>query len=267
MIQTAAYRMAECLVPRLPRRAVTALALLSARMAFALRVPARRAVEANLAPLLGRSPEARGIARQSFEQFARAFVEFIEMGTMPVDRLAEAVELQGEEHLEEARASGRGVIVLSAHLGNWEWGAAALATRGVLLHVAARRHSSAAVEAMFERRRRAFGLRRLDDPLRWSEAARLLRGRQWLGLMGDRGARPARRSVCAWAAALASRTGAVVLPALTVRTGESRYALIVEPALSAEACAAGGFREAMRRHVERHPGQWCAFEPAPGLAS
>jgi hypothetical protein len=49
-----------------------------------------------------------------------------------------------------------------------------------------------------------------------------------------------------------------------VRIGERRYALIVEPALTPDACAAGGYREAMRRHLTNHPGQWCAFEPLPG---
>ena len=259
----AAYRIAEWMVRRLPRAATATLARTAARVAFARRGAARRALEANLASLVDHPRTASRIALQSFEHFARAFVEFLELDGMTRERLADAVELRGQRHLEAARVSGRGVILLSAHLGNWEWGAAALALRGHPLHVAARRHASPVVEAMFERRRRAFGLTRLVGRPLWPDAARLLRERQWVALMGDRAAPGTRHSVCAWAAALARRTGAVVLPAVTVRVGERRYALIVEPALTPDACAAGGYREAMRRHVARHPGQWCAFERLP----
>ena len=37
----------------------------------------------------------------------------------------------------------------------------------------------------------------------------------------------------------------------------------IEPAITPDACAAGGYREAMRRHLVPHAGQWCAFEPLP----
>src|SRR5438128_775325 len=76
MIATAAYRMAEFLVRRLPRRLITRLAVSTARFAFALRVPARRALETNLAALAPGVAASRGVARECFEHFARAFVEF-----------------------------------------------------------------------------------------------------------------------------------------------------------------------------------------------
>jgi lauroyl/myristoyl acyltransferase len=267
MISTAAYRMAEWMVRHLPRRLTRACGVAVARAAFALGVPARRALELNLAPLLTREAQTRRTALAAFEHFAGTFIEFIELETMTRGGLDRSIELRGAEHLESAEQSGRGVIVLSAHLGNWEWGAAALAARGRRLHIATRRHASDAVEAMFERRRLAFGLTRVaDDPL-WPRVARLLREREWVALMGDRVAPGTHHSVCAWAAAIARRTGALILPAVTVRTGEARYALIIEPPLTAAACAAGGYRRAMRSHIARHPGQWCAFEAVPeGMA-
>jgi lauroyl/myristoyl acyltransferase len=67
-----------------------------------------------------------------------------------------------------------------------------------------------------------------------------------------------------WAAALARRTGAIVLPAVMVRLAPGRYAACFEAPLTAEACAGGAHRAAIRRQLARHPGQWCGFEAAPG---
>jgi hypothetical protein len=58
-----------------------------------------------------------------------------------------------------------------------------------------------------------------------------------------------------------------VLPAVMLRLADGRYAACFEPPLSPEACLSGGYRDAIRRHLEAEPGQWFAFEPLPeGLA-
>ena len=77
--------------------------------------------------------------------------------------------------------------------------------------------------------------------------------------MGDRCC--AEGSAGAWAAALARRTGATVLPAVMLRLAPGRYAACFEPPLSPEACAAGEHQVALQRQIERHPGQWFGFEP------
>lgn len=261
MISWLAYRLAETAVRVLPPAAADRLAIQLARAAFALRLPARRAVERNLAPLFPCVPSLRRRhARQSFEQFALAFVDFLRLEPPGPGCREHAVDLVGEEHLESALGSGRGVIVLSAHLGSWERGAAMLAHRAPL-RIAAREHASARVEALFARRRGALGVTRLTGRPLWVSAASALRRREWVALMGDRTAPGQRHSMCAWAAALARRTGALVLPAVMVRSGHQRWSLCIEPPLTPEACAAGGYRAAMMRYLKRYPGQWCAFEP------
>jgi len=269
MIAYIAYRIAEAAARGLPRGLADRIGVSLARLAFALGVPARRRLERNLELLLAsQGPGAiREIARAGFEHFALGLTDFLRLRPSAAGRAEAAVEVRGAEHLESARASGRGVIVLSAHVGGWERGAAFLAARGVRLHVAARAHPSERVESLFERRRRALGVRRLTGRPMWLSAARALRGHEWVAVMSDRGVPGASASVCAWAAALARRTGALVLPAVMVRLPSGAYAACFEPPLSAEACASGGFRDSMRGMLERYPNQWCAFERLPeGLA-
>jgi lauroyl/myristoyl acyltransferase len=272
MVALIAYMTANLAVLALPERAANRLAVALARLAFALRVPARRRLESNLRLLLGKDDAITPRARESFEHFALSLVDFLRLGRMPSGTLAASIEIRGAEHLARAQGSGRGVILLSAHTGNWEWGAAYLGTLGERVHVAARPHPSRWVEAFFAGRRRRFGVTTMRGRPLWLAASRALRRREWVALMGDRPADGLRAgsgagSLCAWAAALARRTGALVLPAVMLRLADGRYAACFEPPLEPEACQGGGYRRAMRRHLEAEPGQWFAFELLPdGLA-
>lgn len=46
------------------------------------------------------------------------------------ENIRDWVTIKGEEHFQEAFAQGRGVVIATAHLGNWEWLGAALALYG-----------------------------------------------------------------------------------------------------------------------------------------
>ena len=259
------YLIADLCVRLLPDRLTERTGQGLARLVFAVRPKARRAVEANLARLMPLAGPAvrRDHARAAFEHFALSLIDFLRLKRLDPAALAAAIEVRGAPHLDAALRAGRGVIVLSAHFGNWEWGAAYLSNAGARLHLVARPHASPWVEAFFARSRREHGVSVIPGPPLWPAVARALRGGHWVALMGDRGGQGARGSVCAWAAALARRTGALVLPAVMVRLAPGRYAACFEAPLSAEACASGGYRAALDPYFRQYPGQWLAFEPAP----
>lgn len=260
MLAVLAYRTAAFLAGVLPARLADALASALARLAFSARVPARAVLERNLARVLpaAGARERRDCARTGFESFALAFARFLRTRREPSGDVA------GREHLAAARRGGRGVIVLSAHLGDWERGAELLAAEGLVVHLAARAHASRTVERLFASRRAAAGVRVLPPDAIYAGAAAALRRGECVALMADRGAaRSGGASVCAWAAALAKRTGAVVLPAVCVRGPEGRALLFMEAPLSPERCRDGAFRGTMRAWLGRWAGQWAAFEALP----
>ncbi|MBI1797014.1 MAG: hypothetical protein HYR74_08180, partial [Candidatus Eisenbacteria bacterium] len=133
MLATLGYLTVDLAVRLLPARPLDACATIVARLLFALRVPARARIEDNLARLRpGLDPAARrALARRAFEHFALSLLDFMRLARLAPGALERAIEVRGAEHLERARAAGRGVILLSAHLGNWFAGGVAVARRGV----------------------------------------------------------------------------------------------------------------------------------------
>jgi len=263
MLSVLGYLLVDLAVRAVPSRVADRSALGLARLAFAVRPRSRAALEANLSRLLphASAAERRARAREAFGHFALSLLDFLRLARLDAGALERAVEVRGAAHLERAQAAGRGVIVLSAHVGNWEWGAAWLAARGQRVSVLARPHPHPWVERFFARRRSARGVGVLRGRPAWPDAARALRRREWVALMGDRCCPGG--SVWGWAAALARRTGAVVLPAVMVRLSPGRYAACFEAPLTPEACAQGAHKAALQRQLARHPGQWFGFEPLP----
>jgi KDO2-lipid IV(A) lauroyltransferase len=269
MLALLGFRTADQLVRRLPLPASQGLARGLARLAFACRVPARRRLEDNLLRLLGPGHEARipGYSRDAFDYFARTMVDFLRLRRMAPAGVAGEIEVRGGAHLETARHSGRGVILLSAHVGNWEWGAAYVSSLGPRLHVAAREHAARGLEAWFARLRAQHGVARLAGRPLWPAAARALRRHEWVAVMGDRVPAGGSGSACAWVALLARRTGALILPTIVLHRPGGGYALCFEPPLTPRECLGGGYARVVRGTLERHPGQWLGFEALPeGLA-
>jgi KDO2-lipid IV(A) lauroyltransferase len=262
MLAALAYSTAEALVRALPPPWAEGAARGVARTLYAARVPARLRLERNLERIGARDRRAVGrCARDTFEQFALAVTDFLRLRHASGPALRDRVVVRGAEHLDAARRSGRGCIVLSVHSGCWEWGAAFLAHRGVPLRILARPHASASVERYFWRRRAAWGLEPLDRAPCWLEAARALRGGAWVALMGDRAVPGLGGSLGAWASALARRTGAVVLPVAMTRGEDGRHTLWCDPPLAERPGLEPAVREALHRQLERARGQWFAFAP------
>jgi KDO2-lipid IV(A) lauroyltransferase len=251
------------------------LARTLARVAFALAKAPRRRLEENLGWLAGPATRPRAEvpssqARAAFEHFALSVTDFLRLSAQSGGEIAGEVEVRGREHLAAAQESGSGVIVLSAHAGCWERGAAYLAALGRPVHVVARAHASPSVERFFARRRERWRVFRLCGGPLWLAACRALRRREWVALAGDRNAglqtpaaRGGRSSLCAWVAALSRRTGAMVLPAVMLRLGDGRYAACFERPLAPDARLNQGYRDALRRLLADHAEQWSAFEALP----
>ncbi|HKQ40801.1 MAG TPA: MMPL family transporter, partial [Verrucomicrobiae bacterium] len=102
----------------LPASLVAGIGSLLATLYWAL-VPTRREIVINnLLPAVADEPAARKCAREVFQQFALKLIDLwrFESG-QPVKTLFSA--LNGWEHFTAAHSRGKGVLLVTTHLGNW----------------------------------------------------------------------------------------------------------------------------------------------------
>jgi len=126
LIQYRAFLIMQWLVERLPRRLGYALAVLVARFAFLFARKARASLEQNLEMVMPELPrgELRRVTWHNFRNHSKAYADLMRLPVARVEDLRELLHAEGIEHLETARARGRGVLVISAHMGSWEVAAA-----------------------------------------------------------------------------------------------------------------------------------------------
>ena len=223
--------------------------------------------------------EAERIVSESYSHFGRAIVEFIRMPQM-VDKLKDLISMEGEEHLTEAFNRGRGVILLSAHIGNWEYAAAYLALRGFPLHAIGAEQRDYRITNAIEELRRSAGVKPIGKGLDLKGALTCLKRGDVLCLLLDQDARemgivspflgfPASTPV--GPLKMARKFGCAVVPVHMVRCEDGvSMKMVIEPALegrdgepfgedlqySADRC-----NEVISGWIRSNPGQWMWMYP------
>ncbi len=184
-------------------------------------------------------------------------------------RMQQLTDVEGLEHLQTARAQGRGVILLSAHFTTLEIGARALAAR-MPLNVMYRPTSNE-VMGRFLARNRALRTRRAirRDDVRTLVTA--LKANEPVWYAPDQSYRNKAAQMvpffgipCATNTAtsrLARMTGAAVLPYFPERLANGRYRMVILPPLddfpSDDAIAdATRFHQLIEDHVRKAPAQY-----------
>lgn len=205
----------------------------------------REVVFRNLALALPeRAAEHRRIARECYRQIGASALELLALRSLGREEIAAKVRNRGLEHFEAAAARGRGVIVVTAHFGNFDLLACSQAARGVPLAIVSRELGRGANRFWMETRG-ASGLRIFPREGSGRALVRWLREGKVLGLVvdqrtgpGDGGLPVPFLGVPAWTttapAALALATGAAIVPVRLERGPDGDHELTVEPEIPLE---------------------------------
>ena len=73
--------------------------------------------------------EIKRLARENYRSVAKTFLEAFLIPAITDEEILSIVEFKGAEELKAAWEEGRGVILLTAHFGNWELAAVAIALK------------------------------------------------------------------------------------------------------------------------------------------
>ncbi len=103
----------------------------------------RRAVIDNLKVVLnGDEQQLMPVVKQVFRDFAKYLVDFFRFSKLNDEFIKKKVKIVGLENVDKALSYGKGVIALSAHIGNFELGGAALSWAGYPLNAVVMRHQN-----------------------------------------------------------------------------------------------------------------------------
>ncbi len=212
--------------------------------------------------------------RRTMRNFARVVTEFLYFPRLNPDNLGDLVDEDSFGGLK-GRMTGKPTILVTAHLGNWELAAAAIAMLGIDLHVVVYDHPDPRVARLFRKHRETKGLKIMSV----KEAARSIMGvlrTGSVGIVGDRdytGQGTDARflgvtvSVPSAYAGLAVSMNIPVIAGLCVRQEGGKYRLSLEetvydpehsrktPEEIVQACL-----QIFEKGVEKHPEQWYFFE-------
>ena len=275
------YRMATGMLSLLPRGVPASLGRALALLYVRLFRSRSRVLLDNLRQAFPEktSREIERIARESTAAFGASFMDFLEISALDEQGIRSRVGIAGREHYDAARALGRGVLLMSAHIGGWELGAIFGGILGEPIVPVVRPLDNPLLEEELALRRTRFGNRLIAKRHAAREILKTLSANEAIAILIDQNV-VAREAVfvpffgrlAATSPALALfqlKTGAPVVPVFVWPEGQGHYRVELEPAIRVEEFRRPGLdrgeavRQATARYTEvteaairRDPAAW-----------
>ena len=262
----------------LPRRLARAAGIAVGICAYLLMGRLRRVGMRNLQIAFPDMPDKRKrqILFQLFIGFGRHLAEFALLPRYTRENAREVATYDGFENYEAARTKGKGVLLLTGHLGAWEIGSFVHSIFGNPIKIVVRRLDNARVDALVERYRTLHG----NETFAKEDFARGLLGAmkagETVGILMDTNMTPPQGEfvdffglpacTAVGVARVALRSGAAVVPAFTIWDAKlKKYRVRFDPALQlvnsgndeADAIAnTAMFTKVIQDYATRYPEQW-----------
>src|ERR1700722_16237275 len=262
----------------LPRRWARAIGAAIAALAFHLLGRLRKTGARNLQlayPELS-SPEQEVLLRGVYRNLGYQLAEFCQMSRYTAKQANELIRYDGLEHYLAARERGRGVLVLTGHLGAWELSSFFHSLSGYPMGMVIRRLYNPLVDRFVNRVRCLHGNRVIhkDDFARGLIAS--MRAGETVGILMDTNMTPPQgvfvpffgvpACTASGMARIAEKTGAAVLPGFllweqreqkyVLHFGEELEIVHTEDAEQDVLTNTATFTAAIERYIRKYPDQW-----------
>jgi KDO2-lipid IV(A) lauroyltransferase len=234
----------------------------------------KRAAEQMARSLPGKSDAAyRQLIRDVYRTMGVGQIEVLRWIGGRHEELAAQISVEGLEHLEAARARGRGVLVLTAHIGNWDVLGLWAAAKHPLTIISKELRNRDLNRFWMEARARC-GLKIVPAHNSYRDCLRVLKRGELLGFILDQNmtrdegifveffGRPA--CTTPGLAMLSAHAQAPVLPAFLVRNADDTMTLKLLPPLDPPPDrqpetlkqATQAYTKVVEQIIRHHPGQW-----------
>lgn len=276
-------RLVSVLASALPRKVSYLAARVLSDLAHLVFSEKREWARENISRVIARptdSGETKALARRMFRSYGLYWADFFGLGGRFAKAVRGLVRVEGLEHLTDALELGKGVIFVTAHIGSWDVGGAALsATAGLprfsaVVEPVTKESSDYAMTEM--REKRGISVIPLGRPL---AIGRALRRNEIVFVVGDRivgaegvdvdffGERtPFPRGAAYWAV----KSGAAIVPGFCIRQPDGTFVGHIEKAIPSDGFddAESGIRiqtqriaAVIERYIAKYPDQWCMLQP------
>jgi len=134
------------------------------------------------------APWRRRVARRSYVHLAREAATIFRMSDWTREEILARADFQGVDEIRDAAAEGGGVLVLTCHVGNWEFAGALGAAVGLPMDAVGKGMANPRFEADLFGARERLGLRVIEMTRAPREVLRSLREGRVVAILGDQNA-------------------------------------------------------------------------------
>lgn len=215
--------------------------------------------------------EKRVIARQAFQNAALSILELF-LTKKIKKTAARSFTITGQEHLEDALSQGSGVILVTSHLGSWEYLAFLFYLAKIPCSVIVKNVKNPYLDKKIDGLRRETTVTPIPKKSAIREALMELKENHVVAVLIDQWAGNeglwidffgSTTSTTSLPARLAKQTGSLLVPAYCLRKKTGQYEIIVLPAVPLpgeetdwETGVTRTLNETLEAQIRKYPGQW-----------
>lgn len=223
------------------------------------------------------SLQTHKIALRIFINWAKNIADFLKHSIISRENLKKRIEIKGLKHLDSALKEGKGVVIFTAHIGNFEWGACRVAVEGYNIWGVSIFRKNKFTRKFFESKRLSKGLKTLYIN-KMLNVFRILKNNEIVAIPSDwdptgRAARPfkffnRKAYLPTGALQIALKSGAQLVPSFIWRKDKYNHYQIIEPPVNLirkgdkETLVQKNMEkvlEVMEKYISSHISEWEMF--------
>ncbi|MFH0791423.1 MAG: lysophospholipid acyltransferase family protein [Candidatus Omnitrophota bacterium] len=273
------YRIGQFIALSLPLKAAYWLAILISDLHYLFARSDREAVGENLKAIFPQKSkrEINEIKIRMFRNFAKYLVDFFRFSRLDIGYIKKNIKIENRGYIDEALAKKKGVITITAHLGNWELGGVVISLLGYHFSAVAMPHKDKRVNKFFNSQRENRGINVIPLGNAVRQCFEVLKKNEVLALVGDRDF--SEKGIVSdffgkptflpeGPAAFALKTGAAIVPGFMVRNNDDTFTLRMEHPIEYTPIGdkdkdlnalIGCYKTIFEDYIKRYPDQWYMF--------
>jgi KDO2-lipid IV(A) lauroyltransferase len=185
--------------------------------------------------------ERSAIGKAMYRHFGYIAADFIRAPVRTTQELLDNTVVEGKEHLDRLIADGKGILLVTGHLGNWERMGHWLPAQGMRISAVARDANDSEITDRVNKIRGENGLQMLSRGKAAREIIIRLKAGEVIAIMPDQNADDAFipffgkiAGTVLGPAVLHKKTKAPILPAVMLRTGPGQYKMVFHAPMAME---------------------------------